>query len=131
MSVCWIQMRLPGGTLPQTAKRNRPADVNPSAERAFSSVKRAHRPSMALAKRWGGGGVLEPHGRVRARLRALSVDSAARPIRGFRLVSRFSPNICREVYQLPARDVNRATPDITIKNSARFIYSSYIPSIAV
>ena len=59
---------------------------------------------------WGGGGVLEPRGRARARLRALSVDSAARPIRGLRLVSRFAPNICREVYHFPTRNVKRAQP---------------------
>ena len=49
MSVSWIQMRPSDGTLPQTAKRNRPADANPPDARARPFAKRAQKPSWGFA----------------------------------------------------------------------------------
>ena len=40
MSVSWIQMRPSDGTLPQTAKRNRPVDANPPSARAPAQRRR-------------------------------------------------------------------------------------------
>ena len=47
-----------------------------------------------------------PCGRVRARLRALPVVSAALTPRSVRFVSIPIPNICRAVYHTPSRSVN-------------------------
>ena len=93
-------------------KRIAPRRVCHATATRPATETRAQTPGRGATEpyRLGGGGIFTPCGRVRARLRALSVVPAARTPCSVRFVSIPIPNIRRAVYHTPSRGVNARKP---------------------